>query len=169
LFSDFALQFVAEKELKSVNEVFHRPLNRLPWVWTPGFSRMYGAKGVGAKGVSQLFQRPAVVFDQVYRFSNLHPWLISPKVQDQCTGSLSPTGSLAEPNPYPLAQPKAMGVSRWLMTFIKWERRMSRAPRIEFEGALYHVVRRGDRQEAIFLDDKDRLKFLGYLEEGADR
>jgi putative transposase len=46
---------------------------------------------------------------------------------------------------------------------------MSRAPRIEFEGALYHVVRRGDRQEAIFLDDKDRLKFLGYLEEGADR
>jgi putative transposase len=43
---------------------------------------------------------------------------------------------------------------------------MSRAPRIEFEGALYHVVTRGDRREAIFLDDKDRLE---YLEEGADR
>src|ERR1700730_14940500 len=46
---------------------------------------------------------------------------------------------------------------------------MSRAPRIEFEGALYHVMTRGDRREAIFLDDTDRLKFLDYLEQGADR
>jgi len=46
---------------------------------------------------------------------------------------------------------------------------MSRAPRIEFEGALYHVMTRGDRRQAIFLEDKDRLKFLEYLEEGADR
>jgi putative transposase len=46
---------------------------------------------------------------------------------------------------------------------------MSRAPRIEFEGALYHVMTRGDRRETIFLDDKDRLKFLEFLEEGADR
>jgi len=28
---------------------------------------------------------------------------------------------------------------------------------------------RGNPGEAIFLDDKDRLKFLEYLEEGADR
>jgi len=49
---------------------------------------------------------------------------------------------------------------------------MSRAPRIGFEGALYHVMTRGTRgdpREVIFLDDKDRLKFFKYLEEGADR
>jgi putative transposase len=46
---------------------------------------------------------------------------------------------------------------------------MSRPPRIEFEGALYHVMTRGDRREAIFLEDQDRLKFLEYLEEGTDR
>jgi putative transposase len=46
---------------------------------------------------------------------------------------------------------------------------MSRAPRIEFEGALYHLMTRGDRREPIFLDDKDRLKFLEYLEQGAER
>ena len=46
---------------------------------------------------------------------------------------------------------------------------MSRAPRIEFEGALYHVMTRGDRGEPIFLEDQDRLKFLEYLEQGTDR
>jgi putative transposase len=46
---------------------------------------------------------------------------------------------------------------------------MSRAPRIEFEGALYHLMARGDRREAIFLEDKDRLQFLQYLEEGVNR
>jgi len=55
------------------------------------------------------------------------------------------------------------------MTLPAVEKRMSRAPRIEFAGALYHVLTRGDRREAIFVDDKDRLKFLEYLEEGAAR
>ena len=55
------------------------------------------------------------------------------------------------------------------MTFDVTKRAMSRAPRIEFEGALYHLMARGDRREAIFQGDNDRLKFLEYLEEGADR
>lgn len=40
---------------------------------------------------------------------------------------------------------------------------MSRPLRIEFPGAVYHVTSRGDRREAIFADDKDRVRFLGVL------
>jgi putative transposase len=46
---------------------------------------------------------------------------------------------------------------------------MSRPPRIGFAGALHHTMTRGDRGEEIFRDDQDRLKFLGYLVEGAER
>ena len=35
--------------------------------------------------------------------------------------------------------------------------------RIEYPGALYHVTSRGDRQEAIFDDDKDRTAFWNVL------
>ena len=37
---------------------------------------------------------------------------------------------------------------------------MARPLRLEFSGALYHVTSRGDRQEAIFLTDNDRLNWL---------
>lgn len=40
---------------------------------------------------------------------------------------------------------------------------MARPLRIEFSGALYHVTSRGDRQEAIFLRDGDRLAWLDAL------
>jgi putative transposase len=40
---------------------------------------------------------------------------------------------------------------------------MARPIRIEFEGALYHVTSRGDRREAIYEDDEDRLRFLELL------
>jgi putative transposase len=36
-------------------------------------------------------------------------------------------------------------------------------------GVLHHVMARGDRREEIFRDDRDRLKFLGYLSEGVER
>jgi hypothetical protein len=35
---------------------------------------------------------------------------------------------------------------------------MARKPRIEFAGAVYHVINRGDRGEAIYQDDEDRTK-----------
>ena len=42
---------------------------------------------------------------------------------------------------------------------------MPRKPRIEHEGAIYHVMSRGDRQEAIYRDDADRnlfpIEFIG--------
>src|SRR3990172_1833118 len=40
---------------------------------------------------------------------------------------------------------------------------MSRPLRLEFPNALYHVTSRGDRQDAIFEDDQDRLLFLSTL------
>lgn len=35
---------------------------------------------------------------------------------------------------------------------------MPRPLRIEYAGARYHVMNRGDRREAIFHDDADRLR-----------
>ena len=46
---------------------------------------------------------------------------------------------------------------------------MPRSPRIEYEGALYHVLCRGDRREPIFRDDRDRRNFLETLGEACDR
>ena len=40
---------------------------------------------------------------------------------------------------------------------------MPRKLRVEYEGAIYHVMNRGDRREPIFLDDKDRVSFLETL------
>lgn len=42
---------------------------------------------------------------------------------------------------------------------------MPRQLRIQFEGAIYHVINRGDRREPIFKDDFDRTRFLQTLEE----
>ncbi len=46
---------------------------------------------------------------------------------------------------------------------------MGRSPRIEFSGAVYHVMSRGNRQEAIFRDDKDHEVFLATLSEVCER
>ena len=40
---------------------------------------------------------------------------------------------------------------------------MPRKVRIQYEGAVYHVMCRGDRREAIFADDADREMFLATL------
>jgi hypothetical protein len=37
---------------------------------------------------------------------------------------------------------------------------MPRPLRIQYAGARYHVMSRGDRREAIFYDDADRVEFL---------
>jgi hypothetical protein len=44
--------------------------------------------------------------------------------------------------------------------------RMARKARVEFEGALYHVMDRGDRREAIFGDGAPRERFLLTAREG---
>ena len=42
---------------------------------------------------------------------------------------------------------------------------MPRKLRVEYEGAIYHVMNRGDRREPILLDDEDRRLFLQTLQE----
>ena len=46
---------------------------------------------------------------------------------------------------------------------------MARQLRLEYAGAVYHVMSRGDRQEAIFLDDEDRRRFLKTLGEACEK
>ncbi len=46
---------------------------------------------------------------------------------------------------------------------------MARPLRIEFSGALYHVTSRGDGQEAIYLDDGDRVLFMEVLGEACEQ
>ncbi|MGI8605229.1 MAG: transposase, partial [Verrucomicrobiales bacterium] len=46
---------------------------------------------------------------------------------------------------------------------------MPRQLRIEFAGAYYHVMARGDRREAIFVEDEDRRRFLQTLGEVCER
>jgi REP element-mobilizing transposase RayT len=42
---------------------------------------------------------------------------------------------------------------------------MPRQLRIEYAGAIYHVMKRGDRREPIFHDDFDRKRFVTTLSE----
>ena len=42
---------------------------------------------------------------------------------------------------------------------------MPRQLRIEYAGAIYHVMNRGDRREPIFKDDFDRKRFVTTLSE----
>ena len=46
---------------------------------------------------------------------------------------------------------------------------MARAVRVEFEGAFYHVMARGDRREPIVRDDADRETFVRTLAEVSER
>lgn len=42
---------------------------------------------------------------------------------------------------------------------------MSRPLRVQYPGALYHVIARGNNKRKIFLDDKDRRGFLKWLKD----
>jgi REP element-mobilizing transposase RayT len=41
--------------------------------------------------------------------------------------------------------------------------------RVEYPGAVYHVMNRGDRREPIFRDDQDRERFIGTLGEACGK
>jgi len=40
---------------------------------------------------------------------------------------------------------------------------------VEYPGAIYHILSRGDRREDIFLDDVDRQDFLKTLAEACQK
>ena len=46
---------------------------------------------------------------------------------------------------------------------------MSRPWRIEYEGALYHLLSRGNERSDIFMDEKDRSDFLEAVGEMSQR
>ena len=46
---------------------------------------------------------------------------------------------------------------------------MARPLRVEYPGAFYHVINRGNNQEKIFKNDRDKEKFLEYLEKANER
>ncbi len=46
---------------------------------------------------------------------------------------------------------------------------MARPLRIEYPEAFYHVTSRGNERKAIFRNDRDRTKFLSYLETAHER
>jgi putative transposase len=46
---------------------------------------------------------------------------------------------------------------------------MPRKVRIEFPGARYHIMSRGDHREPIFLSDEDRIRFLETLGEACEK
>ena len=46
---------------------------------------------------------------------------------------------------------------------------MPRKVRIQYPGAMYYVMNRGDRREAIFQDDQDRQRLLETLTEACEK
>jgi putative transposase len=46
---------------------------------------------------------------------------------------------------------------------------MARPPRVEYPGAVYHVINRGNAGENLFKSNRDREKFLMYLEKAVER
>jgi REP element-mobilizing transposase RayT len=46
---------------------------------------------------------------------------------------------------------------------------MARQVRIQFEGAVYHVMARGDRRESIIGGDKDRRMFIETVSEACEK
>jgi putative transposase len=46
---------------------------------------------------------------------------------------------------------------------------MARRLRVEYEGAVYHVMNRGDRREPILRDDEDRQRFVTTLAEACGK
>jgi len=46
---------------------------------------------------------------------------------------------------------------------------MARKLRVEYPGAIYHVVNRGDQREPIFRDGQDRQRFIHTLAEACGK
>src|SRR6266852_5938423 len=46
---------------------------------------------------------------------------------------------------------------------------MPRKLRVQYPGAIYHLMNRGDRRQNIFADDQDRHRFLKTLGEACEK
>ena len=57
----------------------------------------------------------------------------------------------------------------WRIITMGYVSSMGRAWRIEYEGALYHILSRGNEQGDIFYDNTDRGRFLDTIGELSER
>ena len=46
---------------------------------------------------------------------------------------------------------------------------MARPLRIEYSGAFYHITSRGNERKAVFKGNRDRERFVSYLESATER
>ena len=46
---------------------------------------------------------------------------------------------------------------------------MARKLRIQYHGAIYHVMNRGDQREDVFREDEDRQRFVATLGEACGK
>jgi REP-associated tyrosine transposase len=56
-----------------------------------------------------------------------------------------------------------------LLGIVAYNGTMARKPRVEFAGALYHVICRGNQRQVIFRSDADREYYLDRLEQYRER
>jgi REP element-mobilizing transposase RayT len=64
-------------------------------------------------------------------------------------------------------QGQSLTIDRWPL--VCWQSPMSRKVRVEFEGAVYHVMARGNERKPTFRDDRDRERFWDALREATER
>jgi hypothetical protein len=84
--------------------------------------------------------------------------------------NLLPEGNLPSPAAFNVYQPRAWFV--WGLTFESrngYRLSMPRKLRVEYPGAMYHVMSRGDRREDIFLNDVDRQNLIKTLAEACKK
>ena len=56
-----------------------------------------------------------------------------------------------------------------LLRIVAYQSTMARKPRVEFAGAFYHVICRGNQRQVIFRGDADREYYLELVEQYRER
>ena len=56
-----------------------------------------------------------------------------------------------------------------LLEIMAYKGTMARKPRVEFAGAFYHVICRGNQRQVVFRGDADRNYYLDRLEQYRER
>jgi len=93
----------------------------------------------------------------------LQPKSLPPSAAPGASGRSDPVAG-RDSHPLEISAFSRHTVSQQILTFsFEYASGMPRQPRIEYPGAIYHVMARGDRREPIVLDDTDRECFVGTL------
>lgn len=97
------------------------------------------------------------------------------RVRTTSSAGGNPTLYLVDANNHTGYAHKGVRPTQWDLFALARRRRavlipvMPRKPRVQYPGAIYHVMSRGDRREDIFLTDVDRQDFLKTLAEACEK